>query len=116
MHTNAAMATRGGAGRGSAAQRRQTHQHGPDNAKLDEVAERVTKLEASVASLYSKEDIKDLVKELMEREAAKLRMEFQHQMTNHSTAAGSQITELTGGYKNADELKGDKRLPFLIHG
>jgi hypothetical protein len=121
------MATRGGTGRGnagwgsatgrgSATQRRQQpEQHSTNNAKLDEIEERVTKIEASVASIYSKDDIKGLVKELLQQEVSKLKREVQQQLTNHS-APGSQLTGQMAGYRTADELKEDKRLPLLVNG
>jgi hypothetical protein len=103
------MASRTGASRGGAAQRRQQLQH------EDEINERLTKLEATIASIYSKDDVKQVVKEVLGQEISTLRRDLLQQLANRSVPV-SENTGRTAGYKNADELRDDKRVQLLVNG
>jgi DNA-binding ferritin-like protein len=103
------MASRTGASRGGATQRRQQQQH------EDEVNERLTKLEATIASIYSKDDVKQVVKEVLGQEISTLRRDLLQQLANRSVPV-SKNTGRTAGYKNADELRDDKRVQLLVNG
>jgi len=103
------MATRNGASRGGATQRRQQQQH------EDEANERLTKLEATIASIYSKDDVKRVVKEVLGQEISTLKRDLLQQLANRSLPV-SENTGRTAGYKNADELRDDKRVQLLVNG
>jgi hypothetical protein len=92
-------------------QRKTTPQQGGDDLK-----ERVTKVEESIASMYTKNAIEHLVREAVERETAKVRMEVQQQLAAaiSSSGAATQSTGQTAGYKNVKELLADPRLPHLL--
>jgi hypothetical protein len=92
-------------------QRKTTGQQGGDDLK-----DRLTKVEASIASMYTKNSIEQLVKEAVEKETAKVRMEVQQQLAAAmvSSGAANQPTGQTAGYKNVKELAADPRLPHLV--
>ena len=93
-------------------QRKTTGQQGGDDLK-----DRLTKVEASIASMYTKNAIEHLVREAVERETAKVRMEVQQQLAaaiSSSSGAANQSTGQTAGYKNVKELLADPRLPHLL--
>ncbi|MGL5936271.1 MAG: hypothetical protein ACRCZI_11695 [Cetobacterium sp.] len=92
-------------------QRKTTGQQGGDDLK-----ERVTKMEESIASMYTKNAIDHLVREAVEREMAKVRMEVQQQLAAAvvNSGAANQPTGQTAGFKNVKELMADPRLPHLV--
>jgi hypothetical protein len=93
-------------------QRKTTGQQGGDDIK-----DRMTKVEESIASMYTKNAIEHLVREAVERETAKVRMEVQQQLAaaiSSSSSAANQSTGQTAGYKNVKELLADSRLSHLL--
>ena len=73
-------------------------------------------MEESIASMYTKNGIEHLVREAVERETAKVRMEVQQQLAAavSSSGAANQPTGQTAGFKNVKELMADPRLPHLV--
>jgi N-acetylglutamate synthase/N-acetylornithine aminotransferase len=73
-------------------------------------------MEESIASMYTKNAIEHLVREAVERETAKVRMEVQQQLAAavSSSGAANQPTGQTAGFKNVKELMADPRLPHLV--
>jgi hypothetical protein len=92
-------------------QRKTTGQQGGDDLK-----ERMTKVEESIASMYTKSSIEQMVRDVVERETSKVRMEVQQQLAAAiaSSGAATQSTGQTAGYKNLKELMADSRLPALV--
>jgi N-acetylglutamate synthase/N-acetylornithine aminotransferase len=73
-------------------------------------------MEESIASMYTKNAIEHLVREAVERETTKVRMEVQQQLAAavSSSGAANQPTGQTAGFKNVKELMADPRLPHLV--
>jgi hypothetical protein len=102
-------------------QRRTTGQQG-DQRKTsgqqggDDLKDRMTRVEDSIANMYTKNTIEQLVREAVEKETAKVRMEVQQQLAAaiSSSGAANQPTGQTAGYKNIKELMTDPRLPHLV--
>jgi hypothetical protein len=92
-------------------QRKTTAQQGGDDLK-----DRMTRVEDSIANMYTKNAIEHLVRDAVEKETAKVRMEVQQQLAAAmaSSGAANQPTGQTAGYKNIKELTADPRLPHLV--
>jgi hypothetical protein len=102
-------------------QRRTTGQQGDQRKTTgqqggDDLRDRMTIVEDSIANMYTKNTMEQLVREAVERETAKVRMEVQQQLAAaiSSSGAANQPTGQTAGYKNVKELMADPRLPHLV--
>jgi hypothetical protein len=76
----------------------------------------MTKVEASIASMYTKNSIEQLVREAVEKETSKVRTEVQQQLAAAISSSGAAIQPIgqTAGYKNIKDLMADPRLPRLV--